>query len=405
MAHSWRSPWRLAGLALLAALAAVGWRQWRGPVVAAYRLEARPLVQTVVATGRVITPVRVQIGSEITAVVRERRVQEGDVVAAGDVLALLSADDLAARVREAEASLEQLKHSARPQAEAALREADTKLAQSMRESQRRRELFDRKLIARESLEQAEQAEVSARAAAETARVRLARLSLGDADEIVLRERLSAAQAALAKTEIRASVAGTVLTRNAEAGDIVQPGKVLFEIARSGATEVLVPLDEKNLGAVALGQTARCLADAYPKDVFTARVSLITPKVDPLRGTVDIRLTVDSVPAFLLQDMTVSVNVETARRNSAVSIPNDAVLGANDGRATVLAVRNGRTQRVPVELGLRGLTQAEVIGGVTAGDVVLADPTFMPGRRVRVRLQTEPLAPARRIDNTLPMPPN
>ena len=404
-ARSWRSPWRLAGLALLAALAAVGWRQWRGPVVAAYRLEARPLVQTVVATGRVITPVRVQIGSEVTAVVRERRVQEGDVVAAGDVLALLSADDLAARVREAEASLEQLKHSARPQAEAALREADTKLAQSMRESQRRRELFDRKLIARESLEQAEQAEVSARAAAETARVRLARLSLGDADEIVLRERLSAAQAALAKTEIRASVAGTVLTRNAEAGDIVQPGKVLFEIARSGATEVLVPLDEKNLGAVALGQTARCLADAYPKDVFTARVSLITPKVDPLRGTVDIRLTVDPVPAFLLQDMTVSVNVETARRDSALSIPNDAVLGAADGRATVLAVRNGRTQRVPVELGLRGLTQSEVTGGVTAGDVVLADPTFIPGRRVRVRLQTEPLAPARRIDNTLSMPPN
>ena len=405
-ARIWRSPWRLAGLALLlGVLAAAGWRQWRGPVVAAYRLEAWPLVQTVVATGRVITPVRVQVGSEITAVVRERRVQEGDVVAAGDLLALLSADDLAARVREAEASLAHLQHSARPQAEAALREAETRLAQSSRESQRRRELFDRKLIARESLEQAEQAEVGARAAAETARVRLARLSLGDADEMVLRERLSAAQAALAKTEIRASVAGTVLTRNAEPGDIVQPGKVLFEIARRGTTEVLVPLDEKNLGAVGLGQNARCLADAYPKDVFIARVSLITPKIDPLRGTVDIRLTVEPVPEFLRQDMTVSVNIETARRENALSIPNDAVLAGNDGRATVLAVRNGRTQRVPVELGLRGLTRAEVIGGVTDGDVVLADPTVIPAGRVRIRLQTEPLAPARRIDNDLPMPPN
>jgi HlyD family secretion protein len=308
-------------------------------------------------------------------------------------------------VREAQASLEQLKHSARPQAEAALREAETKLAQSMRESQRRRELFDRKLIAREPLEQAEQAEVSARAAAETARVRVARLSLGDADEMVLRERLSAAQAALAKTEIRASVAGTVLTRNAESGDIVQPGKVLFELARSGATELLVPLDEKNLGAVALGQTARCVADAYPNEVFTARVSLITPKIDPLRGTVDIRLTVEPAPEFLRQDMTVSVNIETARRASALSIPNDAVLVGGDGRATVLAVRDGRAQRVPVQLGLRGLTHAEVTGGVTAGDVVLADPTFMPGHRVRARMQSEPLGPLRRIDNNLPLPPD
>ncbi|HVY64630.1 MAG TPA: efflux RND transporter periplasmic adaptor subunit [Gammaproteobacteria bacterium] len=404
-ALNWRRPWPLAGLALLIALAVAGWRQWQGPLLPAYRLEPRPLVQTVVATGRVVAPIRVQVSSEITAAVSERRVQEGDVVAPGDVLAVLRADDLAARVREAEASLEQLRRGTRPLAEAALREAEAGLVQTTRESQRRRELFERQLIARESLEQAEQAEVVARAAADTARVRLARLALGDADEAVLRERLAAAQAALAKTQIRASVAGTVLTRNAEPGDVAQPGKVLFEIARSGVTELLVPLDEKNLGAIALDQTARCVADAYPNDVFAARVSLITPKIDPLRGTVDIRLTVDPVPDYLRQDMTVSVNIETARRASALAIPNDAVLVGNDGRASVLAVRNGRAERVPVQLGLRGLTHAEVVGGLSAGDTVLADPTLPAGRRVRTEIQTQPLASARAIDRELPMPPN
>ncbi len=159
------------------------------------RIEARPLVQIVVATGRVVTPSRIQIGSEITAVVLERRVQEGDFVAAGAVRAVLRADDLVARVREAEASIEQLNRAARPQAEAALREAQAQLMQAARESRRRGELLERQLIARESLEQAEESELVARAAADTAQVRLARLALSDADETVLRERLAVAQAA------------------------------------------------------------------------------------------------------------------------------------------------------------------------------------------------------------------
>ena len=401
----WRRPWVLATAALLGIIGLMLWRQWYGPVLPGYQLEARPLVQTVVATGRVVTPTRVQIGSEITAVVLERRVQEGDVVAVGDVLATLRRDDLAARVREAEASLAQLQIGVRPQAEAALREAEAQLTQAVRESQRRRELFERQLIALESLEQAEQAEIVARAAADTARVRLARLAIGDADETVLRERLAVARAELARTEIRASVTGIVLSRNAEPGDIVQPGTVLFEIAPTGSTEILVSLDEKNLGAVSTGQSAQCVADAYPDDVFTARVSLITPKIDPLRGTVDIRLTVDPVPEYLLQDMTVSVNIETARRDSAIAIPNDAVLVGSDGRATVLAVQSGRAQPVVVQLGLRGLTQTEVTSGLAAGDVVLADPAFTAGRRVRVALQSQPVAPERTANRDLPMPPN
>lgn len=382
------------GLALLLAAVIVLWRQWQGPLVPVYRLEERPLVQAVVATGRVVTPTRAQVGSEITAIVRERRVQEGDSVAQGDVLAVLRADDLAARVREAEASLEQLERAARPQAQAAVREAEAELAQAARESQRRRDLYERQLIASELVEQAEQAEIVARAAADTARVRLARLALGEADEAVLRERLAAAQAALAKTEIRASVAGTVLSRNAEPGDIVQPGTVLFEIAANGPTEVLVPIDEKSFGPIALGQSARCVADAYPDEVFMARVTLIVPKVDPLRGTVDVRLTVDPVPEFLRQDMTVSVNIETARRALALMVPNDALITGPDGSIAVLALRARRTARVPVQLGLKGLTMSEVTAGLSAGELVLGDPSVAAGRRVRGSVQALPAGDAR-----------
>lgn len=332
---------------LLLALGAAALRYWQGPRLAAYPVESRPLVQTVVATGRVVSVSRAQVGSEITGVLLERRVREGDHVQAGDILAVLRADDLTAGVREAEAALAQLHESVRPQALAAVRQAEAQLDQASRETQRRRQLFQRQLIARETLEQAEQAETVARTAAERARLAARSLAAGNPDEVLVLEHLAAARAALAKTFIRAQVAGTVLTRNAEPGDLIQPGRVLFEIARQGDTELLVPLDEKNLAVLALGQPAQCVADAYPTRVFPARVSFIAPSVDPQRGSVEIRLTVNPVPDFLKQDMTVSVNVETGRRAQALVVPNDALEPIDGHAATVWRVRDGKARRARV----------------------------------------------------------
>jgi len=382
---------RLPILPALAALAAflLAWmlvQSFRGPQLDGYQVDTRPLVQTVVATGRVVAVSRAQVGSAVTGVVLERRVQEGDRVQPGDILAVLRADDLEASVREAEAALAQLEQSTRPQAQAALRQAEAQLLQASREAERRRDLFQRQLIARESMEQAVQAETIARSAAEQARLTAGSLAAGRPNETAARERLAAARALLAKTTIRAEAAGTVLTRDAEPGDLVQPGRVLFEIAREGDTEVLVPLDEKNLQVLALGQPAQCVADAYPARPFEARVGFIAPSVDPTRGTVEVRLKVDPVPDFLRQDMTVSVNVETGRRDSAVVVPNDA-LGNVDGNAAELwRVVDGKARRQRVELGLRGLAMTEITGGLDAGDWILADAraALQPGDRVRVR---------------------
>jgi len=370
------------------ALGALTWgavQKMRGPALAGYEVAARPLVQTVVATGRIAAVSRAQVGSPVTGVVVERRVQEGDMVQPGDVLAVLRADDLDSAVREAEVAMAQLQQSTRPQAQAALREAEARLAQARRESQRSRALFQRQAVSREAMEQAIQAETIASTAAEQARLTAHSLAAGNPNEAAARARVASAKAQLAKTTIRAEVAGTVLTRNVEPGDLVQPGRVLFEIARTGDTEVLVPLDEKNLEVLAIGQSAMCIADAYPARPFPAKVSFIAPSVDPQRGTVDIRLTVTPVPGFLRQNMTVSVNVETGRRDRAIVAPNDALAAMDGNRAELWLVVNGRATRRQVQLGLRGLTQTEVTAGLRVGDWILADAqaAVKPGDRVRV----------------------
>lgn len=349
-----------------------GIRTLQGPALTGYQLTAQPLVQTVVATGRVAALSRAQVGSQVTGVVIERRVTEGDVVAPGDVLAVLRADDLVAAVNEAEAALAELQQSSRPQAQAALLDAQARLTQASREARRRQELLGRQMISREVMEQAVQAETSARAALERAQLAARTLQAGQASELAAQARVASARAQLAKTTIRAELAGTVLTRNAEPGDLVQPGVVLFDIARTGGTEVLVPLDEKNLEVLALGQLATCVADAYPTRPFKARVDFIAPTVDPQRGTVDVRLSVDPAPDFLLEGMTVSVNIETGRRDNALAVPNDALTVVDGEHAEVWRVVDGQATRRKVRLGLRGLTQTEISAGLQAGDWILAD---------------------------------
>ncbi|OEY67504.1 efflux transporter periplasmic adaptor subunit [Marinobacter sp. X15-166B] len=378
---------------LLVALAYGALRWWQGPEVQGYVIQAVPLVQTVVGTGRVMTESRTQIGSEITAVVKERLVQEGDKVLRGDTLLVLRADDLAAQLRQAEAALAELATSRRPQAEVALRRAESLLAQAQRETTRRRDLADRALLSNEALEQAVQAEILARSAYDTARLRAAALAPGNAEEVLLQQRVAALKAQVAKTLVRAGVAGTVLTRNVEPGDLVQPGRVLFTIAREGGTEIRVPFDERNLSRLTLHQTAMVVTDAYPGQPFPARITFIAPSIDPQRGTVEVRLTVDPVPDFLRQDMTASVNVETGHRPRALAVPNDALDRVYNDQAQVLLLRNGKVHQQEVTLGLRGLAMTEIVAGLSAGDAVLADGTapLADGTRVRFRERKAPVS--------------
>ena len=256
--------------------------------------------------------------------------------------------------------------------------------QARRELERRRLLASQQAISHEALEQAIEAETLARLAAEQAQLQAHALQPGQSQEASAQARLASAQAQLDKATIRAEVAGTVLTRHAEPGDLVQPGQVLFEMAGDGTTEVLVALDEKNLEVLALGQSARCIADAYPRQPFAAELDFIAPSIDPQRGTVEVRLAVAAAPDFLRQDMTVSVNIQTGAQASAIVVPNDALANLDGEHPHVWVVEQGRAVRRELQLGLRGLVQTQVTAGLQAGDWVLADAQapLEPGQRVR-----------------------
>lgn len=377
-------PWIMIILLVLLVSFAI-YRWWQGPLLPSYEVVSSPLIQTVVASGRVEKVSRTQIGSEITGVVLERLVQEGDRVSRGDVLLVLKSDEISAQVRQAEAELKELATNRRPQAEFDLANAKVQLEQAQREAVRRRNT-ELGILSAEEREKSIEAEKLARNNLESARLKVASLAPDKVEETKLREQLAALQAQLAKTKIRAEVSGIILTRNVEPGDLVQPSQTLFTIALDGATEIRVPFDERNLPLLALQQKAAVITDAYPDQPFPAHINFIAPSIDAQRGTVDVRLTVDPVPDFLRQDMTVSVNVETNKREQTLVIPNDALSSISGNKAMVILVRDRKIQRHPITLGLRGLVMSEVVAGLKEGDHVLTDAESVLKDGIRVRIE-------------------
>jgi HlyD family secretion protein len=148
-------------------------------------------------------------------------------------------------------------------------------------------------------------------------------------------------------------------------------------------QVVVDIDEKNLRLLALGQTALVSADAYPQQRFTAQLAYINPGINMTTGAVAIKLDVPAPPSVLRQDMTVSVDIEVARRANAVLVPASAVHDAEGNGPWVLRVEDHHAIRRAVQLGLRSGGFAEVLEGLQNGDLVIpASATTKAGERVR-----------------------
>jgi HlyD family secretion protein len=195
--------------------------------------------------------------------------------------------------------------------------------------------------------------------------------------------LAVAQARLAKLAIVAPMDARVLTRNTEPGAMAQPGRVLLSLAADGPVRIDAAVDEKNLRLIAPGMAAQAVADADPGRRFVATVSWIAPAVDAQRGTVPVRLAVRRPPGFLRPDMTVSVEMLGGEKKDALILSAAAVRDADSPAPWVLALREGRAQRVPVTLGLRGVGVVEITSGLQDGERVIPQTEkAAPGDRVR-----------------------
>ena len=391
--------WALGAAVLLAAVA-MGAATLRGPQVDALVVQSAPLVRTLQFSARVATLSRVDVGSTVTGRVAQVRVMEGTEVRQGDVLVQLESDELRAALaqavaaeRQAKARLEGLRSTGRTAAQAARAQADASLQAASASLARVQQLVAEGFYSPAQLDEARRAVDVARAQQLGAQAQLQAtadagtdVAQAQAQWALAQAATVAAQARLAQATLVAPADARVLVREVEPGQIVQPGKALLSLALAGPTQLVAQVDERFLEQLQLGQPAWVVADAFAGQRFAARVLSIAPAVDAQRGAIEVKFSIDQTPAFLREDMTLSVEVETARRERALVLPQAALHSPVGGdEASVLVLQDGRAQARNVRLGLRTLDAVEVLDGLKEGDTVLrGHASLQDGQRVRAR---------------------
>ena len=369
-------------------------KKLRGPDVEVVRVQAGPFEHSIVVSGRVQAPNRIEIGSVITGRVEKVLVEEGAIVKAGQPLILLETSELKAALDQARAAdasaqarIQTVRELSLPQSNDAVVQAEAQVQFAENEYRRNRDLRDKGFISEARLQDLERLRAVAKSQLESARTQArAQETRGVAGrEAVLREQEARAarelaESKLAQTTIRASLPGTVLARAVEPGDIVSPGKRLLTINSSSETRLTAQIDEKNLPYLKVGQEALASSEAFPEKNFKAVLYYISPGVDTTRGSVEARFRVPQPPDYLRADMTVSIDIGAGRKDRALTVPSEAVRESGNSQ-TVQVVRDSITHSLKVSIGIRTGSRFEITSGIAESDTVVLTRGIEDGTRV------------------------
>ncbi len=353
-------------------------------------VERGTMTRSVVATGKVEPITKIEVKSKANGIIERLFADVDQIVEAGRVLAELDKENLTARLREARANL-QAAEAAREAAIAQVKKneieaeaPDVELAR--RNHVRARQLFEQKLVAQSSLDEArsvlDQAENRKRAASGQLVIAEARVVEAAANVAQARAAVERAEEELANATIRAPIRATVLTRDVEVGSPVS------SILNLGANATLVmtlgdiervfvrgKVDEADIGQVRLGQVARISTETFPDRSFAGRVTQISPigaEKDNVT-TFEVEVSLDNPGKELKANMTANAEIVIQEFPGSLLVPEAAVVYDPQRRPSVDVAdptqRTGR-RRVPVKVGVGNGTRMQVLEGLEAGDRVV-----------------------------------
>lgn len=319
------------------------------------------------ASGYVVAQRKASVASKATGRLVFLGVEEGDRVIKGQIVARIEDQDVLAELERYRADLE----IARADSLDALRSLD-----------RQRALFGSDLTSKADLDAAE------------ARFRRVEASIRSAKAAV-----RSAEVALENTRIRAPFDGTVLTKDADVGEVVAPfassissrGAVVT-MADMSSLEVEADVSESNITRVSAGQPCEIVLDAYPENRYPGTVHKIVPTADRAKATVLTKVRFKERDERVLPEMSAKVTflskqTETSTLSSTpkLTVASSAVVKRDD-RDVVLLVRNETIAEMPVTVGEKMGARIEVKEGLVDQDVVVLRPTpeLVTGVQVKIK---------------------
>lgn len=323
---------RLAAVVVVAVLAAAGAALWRWQAL-------RENAPAAIRGSGIIEVTEVDVAFEVAGRVLERRAEEGAMLDKGEPVARL--DDREYRLRVERATAAKAAADARhrlvltgararevDQALAALDAAESALALERREHERIARLFMQGVVARSEADRAQTARAGAQAERDRARAGLDLLREGFRTEEIEEARaqlqtaakeLELAQLDLARCQLFAPLAGRVLSKSREVGEMVQPGTPIVTIGDLGRPWLNVYVGERDLGKVRLGMKAEVTVDSFPDRPFPGTVTFIADRAEFTPKNIQ---TPDERVKLVYR---VKVEVETRDEALKPGMPADAVL--------------------------------------------------------------------------------
>jgi len=318
------------------------------------------------ASGYVVASRKAAVGSKGTGRLVWLGVEEGSLVKKNQIIGRLEDADVEAALNQAQASL--------VAAQATLQSAQAGFANADSIYHRDRFLYKAKLIATADLTSAEAAYKQAQALVNT-----------DAANVQLAERgVQAAQVQIEFTNIRAPFDGTVLTKDADVGDIMTPFGAaagsradIVSLADMSSLDAEVDVSEANLEQVHVGQPCEISLDAVPEKLYRGVVHMIVPTADRSKATVLTKVDFLNIDSRVLPEM--SLKVQFLKDSTAVdssgpklTVPAAAVVSKN-GTKEVFVIEADHVVETPVTLGESVGSGIEVKSGLKDGDKVVLSP--------------------------------
>ncbi len=279
------------------------------------KVQRGDLTVTVTATGALEPTNQVDVGSELSGIIKTVEVDYNDRVKVGQILARLDTDKLKAKVLQSKAALESARAKVL-EVQATVKESGDQLAR-LKEVW---ELSNNMVPSQQDLDAAQAVLHRAKATEATAR---AQVSQAQAT-------LEADETDLAKTVIHSPINGIVLTRNVEPGQTVAASfqaPILFTLAEDlTQMELHVDVDEADVGQVTKGQEASFTVDAHPGRTFPARITQVRYGSQTVNGVVTYKtvLNMDNSDLSLRPGMTATADITVNKVKNAILVPNAAL---------------------------------------------------------------------------------
>jgi multidrug efflux pump subunit AcrA (membrane-fusion protein) len=259
---------------------------------------------------------------------------------------------------------------------AVFRIAQQRLALAQADYERNRELFEKEIIARKTLETAQNEMELRRSEFEKARSELqsrqARIQTIEADLVAARAEIDRLQEDLADTVIRAPFGGVIGDRFVEIGDQVAPGQKLFTVLEISWVKVLARIPSEFIGRIEVGMAVEVTTRTYPKTIFNGTAIHVYPEADPKNRTFAVEVKVNNqVPPMIMPGMFARVRFPITTLDKVLLIPRGVLF--EDDRGTYLYVVDHSTEtarRRDLVLEHIGSEEAVVKEGLRAGETIV-----------------------------------